>query len=127
MNPAGRFSLKLVVLTAATALRLPAVEITLPVERAKLVESPLPGYGAAVAMCQTCHSAEYIAYQPSSARAYWQATVVKMQKVFGAPLPDSVVAPIVDYLVKTYGTERGQAATAVGNRPGATAGTAMGK
>lgn len=121
MNPVGRFFLKLAMVTAATAWRLPAVEITLPVERAKLVESPLPGYGTAVAMCQTCHSTEYIAYQPPSARAYWQATVVKMQKVFGAPLPDSAVAPIVDYLVKTYGTERDQAANAAGNRPGAPA------
>lgn len=121
MNPVGRLSLPLVVLMVATAVCLPAVEITLPVEQAKLVESPLPGYVAAVAMCQTCHSTEYIAYQPPSARAYWQATVVKMQKVFGAPLPDSAVAPIVDYLVKTYGTERGQAANAAGNRPGAAA------
>lgn len=113
------FSWRLALLAAATALRLPAVEITLPLERGKLVESPLPGYGSAVAMCQTCHSTEYVASQPPSARAYWQATVVKMQKAFGAPLPDSAVAPIVDYLVKTYGTERDQAATAAGNRPGA--------
>lgn len=120
-------SRRLALLAAATALRLPAVEITLPVERGKLVESPLPGYGLAVAMCQTCHSTEYLAYQPPSARAYWQATVVKMQKTFGAPVPDPAVAPIVDYLVKTYGTERGQAATPVGGRPGATASAAAGK
>ncbi len=90
----------------ATALRLSAVEITLPAEKMTLVESPLPGYTLAVALCSTCHSAEYMAYQPPSARAYWQATVVKMQKTFGAPIPDNVIEPVVDYLAKTYGTER---------------------
>ena len=45
-------------------------------------------------------------YQPVSARPYWQATVTKMQKTFGAPIPDAAVAPIVEYLVKTYGAER---------------------
>jgi hypothetical protein len=82
------------------------VEITLPPETAKLVESPLPGYALAQAMCLTCHSADYLKMQPVSSRAFWQGSVTKMQKVFGAPIPDDAVAPLVDYLAKTYGSER---------------------
>ena len=93
--------------TLAFAVSSHATEITLPRETAALAPSPLPGYALAQAMCGTCHSAEYSHTQPpASPRAYWQATVVKMQKVFAAPLPDIAIDPIVDYLVKTYGNER---------------------
>ncbi len=90
---------------AATALAKP-VEITLPPDPTRLAESSLPGYNQATTFCYTCHSADYAKMQPTSSRTYWQATVTKMQKVFGAPIPDDAVAPIVDYLVKTYGSER---------------------
>jgi sulfite dehydrogenase len=43
---------------------------------------------------------------PSSPRAYWDATVKKMKKPFGAPFPDDDVPAMVDYLSKTYGAER---------------------
>jgi hypothetical protein len=43
---------------------------------------------------------------PSSPRAWWDATVKKMKKPFGAPFPDEDVAAMVEYLVKTYGAER---------------------
>lgn len=91
--------------------RAAALEITLPPETAQLVESPLPGYTLAQAMCLTCHSADYMRMQPVSSRTYWQASVTKMQKTFGAPIPDSAVEPLVDYLAKTYGTERTAAAS----------------
>lgn len=98
-----------VALTAAASLApLPAraLEITLPVEKVRLADSPLPGAALASALCYTCHSAEYVLYQPpTSPRTYWQATVTKMQKTFAAPIPDDAVAPIVDYLVKLYGVE----------------------
>jgi sulfite dehydrogenase len=98
----------LLALSAAASSR--ATEITLPRETAALKESALPGFALAQGMCGTCHSAEYsITQPPASPRAYWQATVVKMQKVFAAPIPDSAIDPIVDYLVKTYGNERGGA------------------
>jgi sulfite dehydrogenase len=110
--------LSLLVLAAAAAAAAP-VEITLPAEPGRLLESPLPGYALATTWCYTCHSSEYIRYQPVSARAYWKATVEKMQKTFGAPLPDEALEPIVDYLVKTYGAERGGAApTVTGAIPG---------
>lgn len=91
---------------AAHAPRAAALEITLPVEKVRLADSPLPGAALATALCYTCHSAEYVLFQPpTSPRTYWQATVVKMQKTFAAPIPDDAVAPLVDYLVKLYGVE----------------------
>jgi sulfite dehydrogenase len=39
-------------------------------------------------------------------RTYWEATVKKMKKPFGAQFEDADIAPMVDYLVKTYGNER---------------------
>ncbi len=95
-----------VLVAVGAALSAAPLEITLPAETARLAESPLPGYALATAMCYTCHSADYTRVQPVSSRAYWKATVTKMQKTFGAPIPDEAVEPIVEYLVKTYGTER---------------------
>ncbi|WP_137927207.1 cytochrome c [Cupriavidus sp. 2SB] len=81
-------------------------EIKLPQETAIYKPSSLPGYNLALQNCMTCHSAQYVSTQPStSPRAYWDATVKKMKKPFGAPLKDEDVEPIVDYLVKTYGAE----------------------
>ena len=82
------------------------LEIALPAETTRLADSPLPGYALATAFCYTCHSADYQRMQPVSSRAYWKASVTKMQKTFGAPIPDDAIEPIVDYLVKTYGSER---------------------
>lgn len=82
-------------------------EITLPAETARYVESPLPGYALAGTLCMTCHSADYTRMQPPALpRTYWKAAVVKMQKTFGATIPEESIEPLVDYLVKTYGAER---------------------
>ena len=102
----ARFLSLLAVLTAVSGAGAKPLTITLPAETAKLVESPLPGYTLAQAMCLTCHSAEYMKTQPVSSRTYWQGSVTKMQKTFGAPIPDDMVPALVDYLVKTYGNER---------------------
>lgn len=81
--------------------------ITLPRETATYVASQLPGYPLVQRNCTGCHSAHYVAMQPpSSPRAWWDATVKKMKKPFGAPFPDDDIAAMVDYLVKTYGAER---------------------
>lgn len=88
-----------------------ALEIKLPQETAMYKPSSLPGYALALQNCMTCHSAQYVATQPTtSSRQYWEATVKKMKKPFGAPLKDEDIPVIVDYLVKTYGAERAEAA-----------------
>ena len=89
------------------AFPVAALEITLPEDRARLVESPLPGYALAQSLCYTCHSVDYVRTQPvTTARATWKTTVVKMQKTFGAVIPDDAIDPIAEYLARTYGAER---------------------
>ena len=84
-----------------------ALDIKLPNETATYKASDLPGFQRAQQKCLICHSAEYAQYQPpSSPRAYWLATVKKMRKPFGAPLDDTDIEQITDYLVKTYGNEQ---------------------
>ena len=81
--------------------------IELPPDGAQLRPSALPGYEKARANCVACHSAEYMLYQPATApRAYWDAMVKRMRAVFNAPVPESDMPAIVDYLVKTYGNEQ---------------------
>ena len=54
--------------------------------------------------CAACHSSDYIATQPpmKDKKAFWQAEVTKMIKVYGAPIAESDVGKIVDYLAATY-------------------------
>jgi hypothetical protein len=72
-----------------------------------LKSSALPGFAKAQAVCSNCHSAEYLYYQPpTAARPYWDAMVKRMKAVFKAPVADEDIPLIVDYLVKTYGSEQ---------------------
>jgi sulfite dehydrogenase len=101
------------VLAVCAAAAASAVEITLPPETAAYKPSQLPGYRLVQQDCMTCHSAQYPATQPpGSNRAYWEATVKKMKKPYGAQFDDADIPAIVDYLVKTYGNERSGAAPA---------------
>lgn len=105
-------------LAAAVALMLAgsagALEIHLQPETAAYKPSELPGYQLVQRNCMTCHAAQYASSQPpASPRAYWEATVKKMKKPFGAQFADEDMPAMVDYLVKTYGDERGAAAPAV--------------
>ena len=54
--------------------------------------------------CSACHSADYVQTQPPAKdkKAFWQGTVTKMIKVYGAPIDDADVGKIVDYLAATY-------------------------
>lgn len=76
----------------------------LPDETATL--APGPNMDVAQGNCGACHSADYIATQPRglpNPKAFWTAEVVKMQKVYGAPIQDADVPQIVEYLVGAYG------------------------
>jgi sulfite dehydrogenase (cytochrome) subunit B len=84
---------------ASAAVAAPLV-YQLPDETAQL--RPGPGVETAV-VCQACHSADYISTQPPrEGKAFWQSEVQKMIKVYKAPIPESDVAVIVDYLAATY-------------------------
>ena len=114
------------ILFAALALSVAgsacALEIHLPPETATYKPSELPGYQLVQRNCMTCHAAQYVSSQPpASPRAYWEATVKKMKKPFGAQFDDADIPAMADYLVKTYGAERGAAAPAAVTKPAAAA------
>jgi len=55
--------------------------------------------------CGSCHSADYILTQPQGPtfkKAFWEAEVTKMIKVYGAPIDEKDVPKIVEYLTATY-------------------------
>ncbi len=64
-----------------------------------------PGDGADVAEanCATCHSTDYVKYQPPHKGAdFWEGEVKKMVTVYGAPVTDADAATISAYLAATY-------------------------
>ncbi|MNZ79727.1 Cytochrome c-551 precursor [compost metagenome] len=81
------------------------LEITLPPETAVLKPSALPGYPLAQQKCSTCHSADYINFQPPGmSLTQWTGEARKMQQVYGAPISDQDVNIIGAYLAATYGS-----------------------
>ncbi|MHB8843837.1 MAG: cytochrome c [Nitrospirota bacterium] len=54
--------------------------------------------------CGICHGLEYIPMQPRLSNAQWTATVTKMIKTFGAPVPQDAADKIAGYLSTAYGT-----------------------
>jgi cytochrome c553 len=54
--------------------------------------------------CLACHSAGMVLNQPKFPKAVWEAAVHKMIDLYKAPIDPADVAAIVDYLVKTQGT-----------------------
>ncbi|WP_027533600.1 sulfite:cytochrome C oxidoreductase subunit b precursor [Bradyrhizobium sp. WSM3983] len=54
--------------------------------------------------CLACHSADMVLNQPALSRSAWDAEVHKMIKAYKAPIDESDVSAIVDYLASTKGT-----------------------
>lgn len=65
---------------------------------------PGPNLDVVQGNCTACHSADYVGTQPpmKDKKAFWQAEVTKMIKVYGAPIDDADIGKIVDYLAATY-------------------------
>ena len=63
-----------------------------------------PGRDKVEANCAACHSLDYIVMNsPFLTAAQWDASVVKMINVFGAPIDSADAKAIVDYLKANYG------------------------
>jgi sulfite dehydrogenase (cytochrome) subunit B len=75
--------------------------ITLPELRTGLREGE--GRIKTESYCNICHSVDYITMQPGFSKAQWTATVAKMIKVFGAPIPQEDADTIASYLSTAYG------------------------
>lgn len=83
------------------------LSITLPAETARLRPSTLPGYHIAVQKCATCHSADYVNYQPPGMTLQqWTAEMGKMQHVYGASISDDEVKQVGAYLAVAYGNAK---------------------
>jgi hypothetical protein len=55
--------------------------------------------------CNTCHSPRYITMQPPLPAATWEAEVNKMQKAYGAAIPEDSARKIIAYLQTHYTPE----------------------
>ena len=87
----------------ATPTTVTAAGVTLTSESVVLPGSAelFPGGAAAQATnanCLTCHSVEMVLNQPALSKAAWQAEVTKMIKLYKAPISETDVPAIVDYL-----------------------------
>jgi len=85
----------------STALGARGLDIQLPPETGAFKQDA--GAEIANGQCLICHSVEYVSTQPAMARAFWKSEVQKMQQKYGAPIPDSQVEQLADYLIKNYG------------------------
>ena len=65
-----------------------------------------PGAGAEAinSNCLACHSTEMVLTQPALPKATWEAEVHKMITTYKAPVDEKDIGAIVDYLVRTKGT-----------------------
>jgi hypothetical protein len=67
-------------------------------------DSLFPGGSNADAVnnnCLACHSADMVLNQPPLPRSTWESEVSKMIKVYKAPVDETDVPAIVDYVVRT--------------------------
>lgn len=91
---------------AAGLAALPAQAKTPPLPPSVTVQlpggmEPFPGPGAEAINrnCLSCHSQEMVLYQPPMPKAAWEAEVNKMRNVYKAPVVESDIPAIVDYIV----------------------------
>lgn len=85
------------------AARAAARPYRLPEQTSSL--KPGPNLELVRSNCTACHSPDYIATQPRGPKFkadFWKAEVNKMVKVYGAPIADADVGPIVEYLAQNY-------------------------
>jgi hypothetical protein len=55
--------------------------------------------------CNTCHSPRYITMQPPLSAATWEDEVNKMNKAYGAGIPEDTTRKIIAYLQTHYTSE----------------------
>ena len=98
-----RFAIALAVAALAVPALAKPINFELPPETAAF--KPGPNLDTVQGNCGACHSADYILTQPEGPtfkKAFWEAEVTKMIKVYGAPIDEKDVPKIVDYLTATY-------------------------
>jgi mono/diheme cytochrome c family protein len=97
------FTCLVLAVSAAAAAGAAPIAYILPEETASF--RPGPNLDVVRNNCTGCHSADYISTQPQGAsykKDFWQAEVTKMIKVYGAPIEETDISKIVDYLAASY-------------------------
>ena len=90
-------------LAVGAGVRAKPLTYVLPEETAAF--KPGPNLEVVQNNCTACHSADYIKTQPQGPKFkkdFWHAEVMKMIKVYGAPIDEADVDKIVEYLSQTY-------------------------
>ena len=82
---------------AAPQVAFADASITLPDDPLDL--PPGPGLQAVVENCTACHSPSTMLQQPEVKRKKWESIIGKMAEVYKAPIDQSAVPEIVDYLM----------------------------
>jgi len=102
----GSYFLAIRAASAATVIQLQSQDIKLPGPG-----TAYTGQGADVLNqnCALCHSPTFVNTQPALSAAAWQAEVLKMKNVFGAPIAVDSVPVIVKVLLERHGTPTGPA------------------
>lgn len=115
MNLIPRFALCVLVgaiasVTPAWAMTLHPVAIT-PATSDRVFSggSDSRGAAAANAYCLACHSVGMVMTQPDLTRDGWRGEVTKMRDAFKAPIPDSQIPIIANYLYSIKGADNGAA------------------
>lgn len=88
---------------ATSGFVLKSVSVELPTS-----DTAFPGGAKADAItanCLSCHSAGMVLTQPDLSKAAWTGIVEKMIHAYKAPVAETDVAAIVDYLAETKGQE----------------------
>jgi cytochrome c553 len=95
-------------LTPTSARVQPAPAITSTTVELPAGDALFPGGSSADAInnnCLACHSADMVLNQPALSNSTWESEVRKMIKAYRAPIDESDVPAIVDYLVKMKGKD----------------------
>ena len=94
--------MRIAAIAAVALLPVAAIVVIAGEEKIRLKDGP--GADLVRKDCVSCHSLDYIPLNtPFLDEKGWQATVTKMQKAYGAPIPQEDAAPIAEYLAKNYG------------------------
>ena len=97
--------LALVAGSAGLALGVSAKPLTYQLPEETSAFKPGPNLDVVQGNCGSCHSADYVLTQPQGEKfkkAFWEAEVTKMIKVYAAPIKDADIPKIVEYLTATY-------------------------
>jgi mono/diheme cytochrome c family protein len=89
--------------TVAIAALIAAFTVPALAEEKPVQLKQAPGLDKVEANCAACHSLDYVLMNsPYPNATLWDAEVTKMIKVYGAPIDESDIPKIVEYLAQTY-------------------------